>query len=98
LPEVNAATIYTGNPTAADELRKAGFGAAITHVQDGIVRGTSALVALIDGRDQEALLKTNVSANYSLSKGSSTQDYPNSLMGSVALLRQTYLDADWYKK
>ncbi|MDI9859772.1 amidohydrolase family protein [Flectobacillus roseus] len=98
LPEVNAAAIYASNPTAADELRKAGFGAAITHVQDGIVRGTSALVALIDGRDQEALLKTNVSAHYSLSKGSSTQDYPNSLMGSVALLRQTYLDADWYKK
>ena len=24
-------------------------------------------------------------------------DYPSSLMGSIALLRQTYLDADWYK-
>jgi hypothetical protein len=30
-------------------------------------------------------------------RNSSTQDYPSSLMGVVALLRQTYLDADWYK-
>ncbi len=98
LPEVSAAGLFSINPTAADELRKAGFGASVSHVQDGIVRGTSALVALLDGRDQEALLKTDVSAHYSFSKGTSSQDYPNSLMGSVALLRQTYLDADWYKK
>ncbi|HEY0274343.1 MAG TPA: amidohydrolase family protein, partial [Chitinophaga sp.] len=37
------------------------------------------------------------SAHYSFNKGSSTQDYPGSLMGCVALLRQTYLDAAWYK-
>ena len=31
-------------------------------------------------------------------KGSSKQFYPTSLTGSIALLRQTYLDADWYEK
>ncbi|MET3127003.1 imidazolonepropionase-like amidohydrolase [Arcicella rosea] len=98
LPEVDAASLFTINPTAADEFRKAGFGAAISHVQDGIVRGTSTLLALGDGRDQDALLKSKVSAHYSFSKGTSTQDYPNSMMGSVALIRQTYYDADWFKK
>ncbi|MEA5137992.1 amidohydrolase family protein [Arcicella rigui] len=98
LPEVTAANLFTVNSNAADELRKIGFGATISHVQDGIVRGNSALVALLDGRDQDALLKSNVSAHYSFSKGTSTQDYPNSMMGSVALLRQTYYDADWFKK
>ncbi len=98
LPEIEAGSIFTVNGASAEELRKIGFGSAVTHVQDGIVRGTSALVALIDGRDQDALLKSKVSSHYSFSKGTSTQDYPNSLMGSVALLRQTYYDADWFKK
>ena len=98
IPETDAGSQFSSNATAAEELRKIGFGSAVTHIQDGIVRGTSALVALIDGRDQEAMLKNKISANYSFSKGTSTQDYPNSGMGVVALLRQTYLDADWYKK
>ncbi len=98
IPESDAGSLFSINGTAAEELRKIGFGSAVTHVQDGIVRGTSALVALMDGRDQEAMVKNKVSANYSFSKGTSTQDYPNSGMGVVALLRQTYIDADWYKK
>jgi len=97
-PEIEAEKVFTINNAAAEELRKIGFGSVVTHIQDGIVRGTSALVALTEGKDQEALLKSKVSAHYSFSKGTSTQDYPNSLMGSVALLRQTFYDADWYKK
>ncbi|MBC7408443.1 MAG: amidohydrolase family protein, partial [Arcicella sp.] len=97
-PEIEAEKVFTTNTAAAEELRKIGFGSAVTHIQDGIVRGTSALVALTDGKDQEALLKSRVSSHYSFSKGTSTQDYPNSLMGSVALLRQTFYDVDWYKK
>ena len=98
MPETDAGSQFAVNGTAADELRKIGFGSAVTHIQDGIVRGTSALVALMDGRDQEAMLKNKVSSHFSFSKGTSTQDNPNSAMGVVALLRQTYLDADWYKK
>ena len=97
-PEVDAANGFSINGTAAEELRKIGFGSVISHVQDGIVRGTSALIALVDGKDQDALLKSKVSSHYSFSKGTSTQDFPNSPMGSVALLRQTFYDADWYKK
>jgi hypothetical protein len=42
-------------------------------------------------------MKPDAAACYSFNKGSSTQDYPSSLMGSIALLRQTYYDALWYK-
>jgi imidazolonepropionase-like amidohydrolase len=97
-PEVDAANGFSINNTAAEELRKIGFGSVVSHVQDGIVRGTSALIALMDGKDQDALLKSKVSSHFSFSKGTSTQDYPSSPMGSVALLRQTFLDADWYKR
>jgi imidazolonepropionase-like amidohydrolase len=96
-PETDAANIFTINTKQAEELRKIGFGTVITHHHDGIARGNSALVALVDDSDQNAVLKTKVSSHYSFAKGSSTQSYPNSMMGSIALLRQTYLDADWYK-
>ncbi|MCY7352468.1 MAG: amidohydrolase family protein [Cytophagaceae bacterium] len=97
-PEVDAAEQFTANPQRADELRKMGFGAVLSHLPDGVVRGTSVLVNLLDGKEQDAIVKGAVSAHYSFDKGSSTQDYPLSMMGSVALLRQTYYDANWYKR
>src|SRR5690606_487498 len=45
-PEVKAAELFTINAKAADELRKIGFGAVVSHVKDGIVRGNSVLVTL----------------------------------------------------
>ena len=70
-------------------LQKAGFGAVLTHVQDGIVRGTGALVALSED-PRKALLIPEASAHYSFRKGTSSQDYPRSLMGATALLKQTH--------
>jgi hypothetical protein len=75
-----------------------GFGVVVTHQHDGIARGNSALVTLADERENNVVIRDRVSAHYSFSKGTSTQTYPNSPMGAVALLRQTYYDADWYKK
>ncbi|GAB4029372.1 amidohydrolase family protein [Spirosoma jeollabukense] len=97
-PENDASMIFKANPTKADELRKLGFGAVLTHQHDGIARGTGALVTLADDRENIVVLKPNVTAHYSFSKGSSGQQYPNSMMGVVALIRQAMYDADWYKK
>lgn len=95
--EVNAATIFNTDETTAKTLREAGFGTVLTHQQDGIARGTGALVTLTSGSENKALIREKASAQYSFDKGSSTQNYPGSPMGSIALLRQTYLDAQWYK-
>ena len=97
-PENDASLIFKANPAKADELRKLGFGAALTHTHDGVIRGTGALVTLTDERENATVLKPNATAHYSFSKGSSGQTYPNSMMGSVALLRQALYDADWYKR
>ncbi len=88
---------FNYDESAANQLIKAGIGAVVTHRKDGIIRGTGALVAL-DDNENFALLQSNTSAHYSFEKGSSKQDYPSSLMGSIALLRQTYFDAEWYKE
>jgi imidazolonepropionase-like amidohydrolase len=95
--EANAADIFTGDSKTAKQLRDLGFGAVLTHQKDGIARGTGAFVTLADEKENLVVVKPKASANYSFSKGTSTQSYPGSMMGSVALLRQTYLDAQWYK-
>lgn len=96
-PENSAMQMFSSVPALAADMRKAGFGAVMSHYHDGIARGSSVLVALGDEKNQVNVLKAPVAAHYSFSKGSSTQSYPNSMMGSVALLRQTYYDAIWYK-
>ncbi len=88
---------FAVNDGKADELRKIGFGSVLTNKKDGIARGTGAVVTLNNDKENFVLVKPDASANYSFNKGSSTQDYPSSLMGSIALVRQTYYDALWYK-
>lgn len=97
-PENQAHKMFKKDNSSAEKLRKSGFGVINTHQQDGIARGTSAVVLLGDDRENKLFVKDIATANYSFNKGVSTQDYPGSLMGSIALVRQTYLDADWYKK
>jgi len=95
-PEINAFETYEADKKKAEGMRKMGFGAVLSHHQDGIARGTACLVDLSDEKASESLIKDKVSAHYSFKKGSSKQDYPSSLMGAIALMQQTYHDADWY--
>lgn len=96
-PEFNAFESFGNDSKKAEELRKLGFGAVQSFMRDGIARGTSVLVTLGDEQEHESILKERAASMLSFDKGSSTQDYPSSLMGSIALLRQTYLDGQWYK-
>ena len=96
--ETDAAELFKVDDKAAKALREAGFGTVSTHRQDGISRGSAAVVTLGEGRENELLLRRGVAHHLSLDKGSSRQNYPNSLMGVMALLRQTYLDAEWYAR
>ncbi|MBL7942449.1 MAG: amidohydrolase family protein [Flavobacteriales bacterium] len=93
--DVNAASLFADSEETAKNYRAIGFGLVLTHLHDGIARGTSALVSL-HPEENLALINPRVAAYYSFNKGSSRQAYPSSLMGSIALLRQTYYDAQWY--
>lgn len=95
--EVNAANIFVADEAKAKSLRDIGFGVVLTHQKDGIARGTGAVVDLSDRKENFALIKEKAASFYSFNKGTSSQSYPNSLMGSIALLRQSFLDAKWYK-
>lgn len=95
--ETDGARLFIADHAKAKPLRELGFGTVLTHLKDGIARGTGALVTLADEKENLVMVKEKASAHYSLSKGTSTQSYPSSMMGTIALLRQTYLDAEWYK-
>ena len=43
-PENEASVLFKADAKKADELRKLGFGAVLTHPHDGIARGTGTLV------------------------------------------------------
>ncbi|MBX9780407.1 MAG: amidohydrolase family protein [Chitinophagaceae bacterium] len=96
-PEVDAIRLFGVDDARAKPLREAGFGTVLTHQKDGIVRGTGALVTLANEKDNLVIVKEKASANLSFNKGTSTVAYPASMMGNIALLRQTYYDAAWYK-
>ena len=95
-PEINSAEAFVEDSKKAKSIRNAGFGALLIHIPDGISRGTGALVMPVDD-PRDAIIRPEASSHFSFRKGSSKQNYPSSLMGSTALLRQTYYDAKWYK-
>lgn len=95
--DVQAYKIFSADEARAKPLRDMGFGTVLSHQKDGITRGTGTVVTLANEADNFLIVKDKAAAHLSFNKGTSTQSYPGSLMGTIALLRQTYLDAQWYK-
>ncbi len=92
----NVSEKFVADEKTAAEYRKLGFGSVLSSNPDGLARGSSALVTLSDKKENELIIDAEAAAHYSFNKGSSRQSYPSSLFGIIALLRQTYIDADWY--
>ncbi len=99
-PDQNALDFFDFDSKKAEKLRKAGFGVVNSHIDDGIIQGTGVLVTLApEGSDATRLIDEKLGLFYGTSKSkTSRQMYPTSLMGTMALLRQVNLDADWYAK
>jgi len=76
-------------------LRGAGFAAVQLAPRQGIVRGTSAVIGLGDGPLNGNTYRSDASQVIALDPQANT--YPGSLMGAVAVIRQSLLDAQWYR-
>ncbi|MGB0932682.1 MAG: amidohydrolase family protein [Lishizhenia sp.] len=96
-PETQAIDNYAYNQKEAKRYMQMGFGVISTHLDDGIVRGTSSIVALGENDIHKAIINDNAAQYFSFSKGSANQAYPSSQMGSIALLNQFFEDAKWYE-
>jgi len=98
-PETSSYSFFKFDSKKSKEYLKAGFGVVNTHLQDGIMRGSGLLVSLNPhSNDAYRILDDNSGQYLSFTKSvKSRQAYPTSRMGAMALLRQTYLDANWYE-
>ncbi|MBK9760850.1 MAG: hypothetical protein IPO90_12980 [Flavobacteriales bacterium] len=88
--------MYIYDEDKAASLRARGFTTVVAHRMDGIARGTSCTVSLTGLTANEDVISPRTSAQFSFRKGTSKEAYPNSLTGSIALLRQTLYEARWY--
>ena len=94
-PEITPHKTLLSEPTAKS-LRKQGFTTGYLMADKGIFRGGGRLVNLNSGNDGElstSLSTTGIAFEYG---GWESIDYPGSLLGSIALIRQTLYDAQWY--
>jgi len=97
-PEKNAAQNFQIDTKRLEAYQKMGFGVAVTHENDGIIRGTSSAVLLADLAYKKTMIKANCGGVFSFQKGVSRQTYPSSQMGAIALIRQALYDAQYYKE
>ncbi|MDX1997001.1 MAG: amidohydrolase family protein [Thermoanaerobaculia bacterium] len=88
---------YVADDDKAGRYREAGFTTVLAVPADGLVRGRGALVNLGAGSAADNLLFERFTQTVALDT-SAEDGYPNSLMGAIALARQTFLDAQWYQK
>ncbi|CUS48660.1 MAG: putative amidohydrolase [Idiomarinaceae bacterium HL-53] len=86
----------SAQPDQAKSYVEHGFTAVQSVRMDGIFRGRSTTISLADDIPNDIIYRALGRHVASFDKGSSTQQYPNSLMGSIALIRQTLSDANWY--
>lgn len=97
IPEYEASTEFHHDEKAADEYRRMGFGTVLTHRDNGIIQGSGLLTTLLDDRPHTTILNDRASSHLSLSKARTYQSTPTSQTGIIALLRQFYLNAEWYR-
>ncbi len=95
-PELSGADQFLPDKDAAEKYRAMGFTTALSAPQNGIFRGSSTLVNLGEGSANNQTLRNNVTENVSFSRDPMGDSYPGSLMGAIALIRQTFIDANWY--
>ncbi|MDM4764921.1 amidohydrolase family protein [Pelomonas sp. SE-A7] len=97
-PEQSVAALLEPKADELKAARELGFTAVLAAPAQGIFRGQSALLATGEGLDAKSLvLATDVAQHMSheFERGRNA-GYPSSLMGAIALARQTLLDARWY--
>ncbi|MEO7299702.1 MAG: hypothetical protein ABI042_14130, partial [Verrucomicrobiota bacterium] len=98
-PERRAARTFSPDAKALRAMRELGFTSANIISEKGIFRGTTAFVALSDADPNRALIRPDVFQHVVLdAEGGKENAYPESLMGVIAAIRQTFFDAQHYSQ
>ncbi|KPJ83292.1 MAG: hypothetical protein AMS18_17590, partial [Gemmatimonas sp. SG8_17] len=105
-PQVRAWFSTTANLQDDEDRRQAvrsqGFGAALVVPKLGIFRGMASVVNLGDAGVRDRVLRPDLAQSIGFQRsgelGTEDDRYPNSAMGVIALMKQTFMDADWYER
>lgn len=96
-PEYQAVRSFAPKDKDLAPWRELGFTAGVVVPTKGIIRGTSALVALSDGDPNQAILKPDLFQHIAFDTyQADDRAYPGSLMGVIAVIRQSFFDAQHY--
>ena len=80
-------------------LRSQGFGTALVVPKQGFFRGTASVVNLGDTGVRDRVLRPDLAQAMGFQRSFQLGGaYPNSAMGTIALMKQTFMDADWYMR
>jgi imidazolonepropionase-like amidohydrolase len=100
-PQVRAWFSTTANlkddSTRRIALRSLGFSTALAVPRQGLFRGTASVMHLGDAGLRERVLRPDLAQTVGFQRSFALGGtYPNSSMGTIALMKQTLLDAEWY--
>ena len=97
LSQERVARSFAADKKALEAARELGFTAGNVVPAKGIVRGTGALVALSGVNPNDAIIKADIFQHVAFDADGGKEDaYPKSLMGVIAVVRQTFFDARHY--
>jgi len=94
-PDLSAADLFDPDDAAWKEERKAGFTTALVYPAGGVIKGQAALVDT-DGRARRTSVVAD-SLALAMDFTGGGDPYPGTPLGSFAVVRQAFLDADWMK-
>ncbi|QEG24039.1 amidohydrolase family protein [Mariniblastus fucicola] len=99
-PQVVVAESFKLKDLKTEDKRKAGFSTILCAPSDGVIKGQSALILMLDeeANQEEAVINPSFAHHFQLTVSRGRDSYPNSPMGAVALARQAMYDAKWYRE
>jgi len=93
---LKGADLFHPKEKSLKELHGLGFTTAHVTPKGGIFQGSSGLVQL--GQIPKVLSNNVAQVVEYAASGWGAKEYPTSLLGAIAFIRQGFLDADWYSK
>ena len=96
-PQLRVRDGYVPDDSQLGSHRGAGFTAALIAPRDGILAGTSDLMALSGQPIRRSVLAPDIAMHGSFATGEDGE-YPQTILGIIAQYRQVMLDAEWYVK
>ncbi len=102
-PHLNIYDLYEADETALEAYRKAGFTTALITPHPAIIAGKGDVVQLGGKAIRRSIVAPGVTQIFGMGAPFDRatfrqRGYPTSPMGVFALVRQTFLDAQWYRE